>query len=82
MFEITKTTSHSIHLRDNEKTLEIEGESFERGHSSPDFVLYTNSIKRWKLPNGFQDIDLVEKKQITTYLMDELTKRHWKVVAE
>ncbi|HUO49981.1 MAG TPA: Imm74 family immunity protein [Candidatus Paceibacterota bacterium] len=79
---IGKTTSSSIEIQDGERVLKIEGEAFERGSGSPDFIIYANSIREWQTPTGSVPISDEERKKIISFVIEELSKRGWKITSE
>jgi hypothetical protein len=82
MLQIVKTTPSSIHVRDGDKLIKVEGESFARGFGSPDFIIHIDSIRQWASPGGPIDISPAERQQIVKFLLDELSKRNWIITAE
>jgi hypothetical protein len=82
MISIIKTTPSSISLQVDDKTLKVLGESFARGFGSPDFIIDIGSIDTWEQPHEAIVVTENEKKMIVQYLLDELTRRKWTVIAE
>lgn len=82
MISILKTTPSSITLQVEDKTIKVLGESFARGFGSPDFIIDINSINTWNIPNENVLVTEEERKFIVQYLLDELTRRNWAVIAE
>jgi hypothetical protein len=82
MISILKTTPSSITLKVGSKTIKVLGESFVRGFGSPDFIIDVSSIKSWDKPDDSITLTEDERKFILQYLLDELTRRKWIVVAE
>ena len=82
MISILKTTPSSITLQVEDKTIKVLGESFARGFGSPDFIIDIDSINTWNIPNENVLVTEEERKFIVQYLLDELTRRNWVVIAE
>ena len=82
MISITKTTPSSITVLLDNKTVKVSGESFVRGHGSPDFIIDIASIKTWDKPFDTVAITEGERAFIVDYLLRELTARQWYVTAE
>lgn len=82
MISIVKTTPSSISLKVGDKTIKVLGESFARGLGSPDFIIDVNSIKIWGNPDDSIAVTEDERAYILQYLLDELTRRNWVVIAE
>ena len=82
MISILKTTPSSIILQVDGKTLKVLGESFVRGYGSPDFIIDVASIKFWEKPHDAISITKEESDYIVQYLLDELRRRNWDVIAE
>ena len=82
MISILKTTPSSITLQVEDKTTKVLDESFARGFDSPDFIIDVSSIITWNTPYETAQVNEVERKFIVQYLLDELTRRNWVVIAE
>ena len=82
MLEIVKTTPSSILVKEGEKTIKVQGESFARGFGSPDFIIDIGSVRQWSSPSGLIDISPAEREEIIKFLLDELSRRNWIVTAE
>lgn len=82
MITITKATTSSITLLVDNKSVKVLGESFVRGHGSPDFIIDIASIKTWERPFDTTAITESERKLIVDYLLNKLTERRWYVTAE
>ncbi|MBZ2209932.1 Imm74 family immunity protein [Massilia soli] len=82
MISITKATPSSITVLVDNKTVKVSGESFLRGHGSPDFIIDIGSIKKWDAPFDMVAITESERAVIVDYLLKELTARQWYVTAE
>jgi hypothetical protein len=68
-----------IVLKDGNRTATIYGEAFIRGHGSPDFIVYSNTILRWDFPNDDCEISSQEKSEIIKFLRDEFIWRNMTV---
>lgn len=82
MVSIIKTTPSSIILQVGDKTIKALGESFARGFGSPDFIIDVSSIKTWDKLDDSIAVTEDERKFILQYLLDELTRRSWIVIAK
>jgi hypothetical protein len=68
----------------NNLILKISGESFLRGHGSPDFIINASSIKHWtdKATRINYIIDNNEKNQIINYVLTALRQKGWNIESE
>jgi Uma2 family endonuclease len=82
MYIVLKTTPDSIVIGHGEKLVKVRGESFERSHGSPDFIVDIDSIRNWIMKDKMQPISLDEKQAIVKFLLDELSSRGWSTIAE
>lgn len=82
MYNIVKTTPNSILVSQGDRLMKVLGESFERGHDSPDFIIDIDSMRDWIVKDEIQPVSLVEKKIILNFLLEELSSRGWLVIAE
>jgi hypothetical protein len=82
MYTILKTTPSSIVVSHGDKLVKVLGESFERGHGSPDFIIDVASICDWIVKDKTQPISFNEKQTIVKFLVDELSSKGWSIVAE
>lgn len=82
MMKITNATPSSITVLVENKVVKVSGESFTPGYGSPDFIIYTSSIKNWEAPFDEVAITEDERASIVDYLLKELTARNWSVAAE
>jgi Immunity protein 74 len=82
MYTVLKTTPNSIVIGRGEKLVEVRGESFERSHGSPDFIIDIDSIRDWIVQDKIQPINFDEKQTIVKFLLDELSSRGWSIIAE
>jgi hypothetical protein len=64
------------------KSIKIYGEVLLRGHGSPDFVVYSNSIDRWDLPDDHGKIPDAVKNEILEFLQAEFLKRNMTIEIE
>lgn len=72
---IVEMTRGHIVLDLNGKTVKIEGEAFLRGHGSPDFVLYRNSIVSWNSPFDHVALTISDKETILAAAAECLSMR-------
>lgn len=72
---IIEITRSHIKMKFGEKTVTIEGEAYLRGHGSPDFVAYSNSIDYWDPPHDNERVDDQEKSMILENLKIEMDKK-------
>jgi hypothetical protein len=82
MMELIKISRGHVVLKDDHKTAIIYGEAFIRGHGSPDFIVYSNTILRWDFPNDDCEISSQEKSEIIRFLRDEFIWRNMIVEIE
>ena len=54
------------------KTATVEGEGYLKGHGSPDFVLYRNSIRTWDPPHDPDVIDDATRESILSTIKAEM----------
>ena len=73
--EVIEVARGHLQLRVGAKRLTIRGEALLRGHGSPDFVLYQNSIGKWDAPNDNEEISSDQKEQILRHLREEFLRR-------
>jgi hypothetical protein len=82
MYRLIRTTPSSIVVQSDERNVEVLGESFDRGHGSPDFIIHISSVKNWEDPGGSYPISIVERKSLIDFILLELQGRGWDIVAE
>jgi len=73
--ELIEITRGHLKVKDGAKSTTIYGEAFFRGHGSPDFVLYENSIEKWDAPNDQESVTPAEKERLIQFLKDEFSRR-------
>jgi len=73
--KLTEITRGHLKVKDGAKSVTIYGEALLRGHGSPDFVLYENSIEKWDAPNHEEDVTSGEKEQLIQFLKEEFSRR-------
>lgn len=78
---LTLTRGHII-LEADGKKVTVYGEAFLRGHGSPDFVVYSNSMERWDAPNDAELISNQKKAEIIEFLQSEFNIRNMKIEIE
>ncbi len=64
------------------KAIKIYGEALLRGHGSPDFVVYSNSIERWDFPDNQEKVPDSVKNEIFLFLQTEFLKRNLTLAIE
>ena len=74
--ELIETTRGHLRVRDGERTATIYGEAFLRGHGSPDFLVYSNSLDKWDPPNDVEKIPDETKKKILQFLREEFMRKN------
>jgi hypothetical protein len=82
MMKLTKIARGHIVLEDGDKTAIVYGEAFIRGHGSPDFIVYCNTILQWDFPNDDCEISSQEKSEIIKFLRNEFIRRNMIVEIE
>ena len=82
MMELIKISRGHVVLKDDHKTTTIYREAFIRGHGSPDFIVYSNTILRWDFPNDDCEISSQEKSEIIKFLRNEFIRRNMIVEIE
>lgn len=82
MYDIIKTTPTAIVVKQGDKLVKIQGESFARGYGSPDFIISVDSIKNWILGDRVEAIALVERDAIVSFVLTELSAKGWEIIAE
>ena len=75
MMELANITRGRIILKEHSKTITIYGEAFIRGHGSPDFVVYSDTILRWDSPKDDAEISVQQKNEIIKFLRSEFIRR-------
>jgi len=73
--ELIEITRGHLKVKDGAKSVTLYGEAFFRGHGSPDFVLYENSIEKWDAPNDQEGVTPAEKERLIQFLKDEFSRR-------
>lgn len=75
--ELVEISRGHLSVRDGARAVTIYGEALLRGHGSPDFVLYQNSIGDWDAPSESENenVSSDEKDQILRYLQEEFSRR-------
>jgi hypothetical protein len=73
--ELTEIARGHLRVNDGAKSVTVYGEALLRGHGSPDFVLYQNSIEKWDAPNDHEDVTPAEKEQLIQFLKEEFSRR-------
>nr|WP_297354201.1 Imm74 family immunity protein [uncultured Caldimonas sp.] len=73
--ELVEISRGHLRVKDGARSVTIYGEALLRGHGSPDFVLYQNSIGKWDAPNDNEDISSDQKERILRYLQEEFPRR-------
>lgn len=73
--EITEITRGHLRVKHGDKSVTMYGEAFLRGHGSPDFRLYENTIKMWDEPDDQERVTLIEKEKIIQFLKEEFSRK-------
>ena len=73
--ELLEIARGHIRVKDGPRSVTAYGEAFLRGHGSPDFVLYQNSIEKWDPPNQNDGLTHAEKDQVIQFIKDEFSRR-------
>jgi len=73
--ELTEITRGHLRVMYGTRSVTIYGEAFLRGHGSPDFVLYQNSIENWDPPNDQEKVTAAEKEELIQFLKGEFGRR-------
>ena len=74
---IVHVTPSHIAMQFGDRMVTVECESYARGHGSPDFVIYADSIRKWDSPHNQINIDSETKAQILELLKTEMKQRNW-----
>lgn len=80
--DILHTTPWGVTVGEGARTLTVQGESFARGHGSPDFVLFVDSIQAWRDGGKTYAIHEAERSQIVAFVLVALRGRGWSVETE
>jgi hypothetical protein len=67
---IKNLTRGSVVFQFEGKTIMLQGEGYLRGHGSPDFVVYENSVVNWEPPHETEPIDDATKRRLLAALLD------------
>lgn len=73
--QLIEITRGHLKVKAGAKGVTIYGEAFLRGHGSPDFLLYENSIEKWDVPNDQEGVTPAEKEQLIQFLKEEFSRR-------
>jgi len=73
--ELSEIARGYLRVKDGTKSVTVYGEALLRGHGSPDFVLYQNSIEKWDAPNDQENVTPTEKEQLVQFLKEEFSRR-------
>lgn len=80
--KIVEIARGHIFLEAYGKSIKIYGEALLRGHGSPDFVVYSNTIERWDFPDDHEKFDESVKNQIIAFLQAEFLNRNMTIGIE
>jgi hypothetical protein len=72
---IIEITRGHILLSINNKIVNIQGEGLLHEKGAADYVIYSDSIKRWEPPYNCEEINIDEKESITKPPKGEIEKR-------
>ncbi len=73
---ILSTSRSNIKFEFDGKIINIECEAYLPGYGSPDFVIYSNSIRNWESPDENEEINDDQRKQILEALQFELAQKN------
>jgi hypothetical protein len=76
MMELVEIARGHVRVKDQDRSFTIYGEAFLRGHGSPDFLLYENSITRWDPPHEHEAVSTTKKVSLLQFLQDEFSRRN------
>lgn len=79
---IAYTTPSRIDIECAGKKASLQGESFARGHGSPDFVVFANQPACWDTPFGKERIEEAERQAIQAQVLGLLRARGWSIELE
>ena len=74
--EIVEIARGHIIVRTGDKTVKFYGEALLRGHGSPDFVVYSDSIKRCGSQDECEELSGEEKIEVLDFLRGEFVRRN------
>lgn len=82
LVDVTYSTPSKILIRSGRKTATIYGEALAKLPGQPDFIIFLNSLKHWCEGENILEISLVERNKIVCEVVDQLSKRGWKIEVE
>ncbi len=80
--EILNITRSHIQMQIGDRTVTVHGEAYLPGYGSPDFVVYSDSIRKWDAPNDHVAIDEMTKREILELLKSQMQKRKMTIEIE
>jgi len=72
---IKNITRGHVEFEHDGRTAIIEGEGLLRGHGSPDFVLYSNTLKQWEAPHTAEAISDETKQTLLADLLKAFAQK-------
>jgi hypothetical protein len=72
---IRRITRSRVEFEHDGRSASIEGEGLTRGHGSPDFVLYKNTLNSWAAPHEAEAIDDTTKQLLLSSLVKAFEER-------
>jgi hypothetical protein len=79
---IISMTRGTIQLKISDKVITLNGEAYLPGHGSPDFVVYSNMIKKWDAPFDEEQLTEDDKKIIFEMLRKDAEQVKMKIEIE
>jgi len=79
---IKKITRGSIVMTVGNRQITIQGEAYERGYGSPDFVAYLSSLKTWDPPHDQTPLDEQTRQKIVKGLKEKIAERQMTIEFE
>jgi len=72
--ELIERARGHLKVRVDDRVATIYGEAFLRGHGSPDFLVYSNSLEKWDEPHARENLSEIDKNRIFAFLRDEFLR--------
>lgn len=73
--ELVELARGHLKVKEGDRYVTIYGEAFLRGHGSPDFLLYSNSLEKWDAPFEEHEILNEKKTEILNFVKEEFQRR-------
>lgn len=80
--ELIEISRGHLKVRDGDRIVTIYGEAFLRGHGSPDFVVYSNTIEKWDAPFQEEVVSKEKKEEILRFIREEFERKQMTVEIE